>query len=199
MPKKYSREILMILKDHIQSFPGTERAVNALIRQLADSDAADVITMKYVKTNFAIIPEIEKAAIELILLTEEKKLGMQLYFSPAPVIVHADQLFLQPLLSRLFSDLLHTARQNSTVKIHVTGNEGRCIIECINKGQMMIRQHSEAYFKKYRITNVSGAPTTPAEKILPAYQQLIKDMNGELLYSFSKEKDNYFRLKLPLG
>lgn len=113
-------------------------------------------------------------------------------------MVHTDQLFLQPLLFRLFSDLLQTARQNSTVKIHVTGNEGRCVIECINQGQMIIRQHSEAYFKKYRITNVSGALATQAEKILPVYQQLIKDMDGELLYSFSKEKDNYFRLKLPL-
>lgn len=189
----------MILKDYLQSFPGTERAVDALVRQLADPAMADMVTMEYVKTDFAIIPEIEKAAIEQIALTEEKKLGMQLYFSPAPVIVHADQLFLQPLLFRLFSDLLHTARHNSTVKIHVTGNEGRCIIECINQGQMIIRQHSEAYFKKYRITNVSGAVATQAEKILPAYQQLIKDMDGELLYSFSKEKDNYFRLKLPLG
>jgi len=182
--------------DDLKSYPGIE---NVLTQKLAGLEKTVTVGMEYRYENFDIIPELEKAAIHNVPLVEEKKLGLQFHLSTSPVIVHLDRVFIQALLMKLVTDLLDTARQGSAIYIYVTDNDEKCIIESINQDGIINRQASDGYFKKYRITNPLHNGSAQAEKALPVYQHLVEDMGGELVYSFTKEKGNYFRLKLALA
>jgi len=100
---------------------------------------------------------------------------------------------------KLLTDLLDTARQGSPIHIYVTDNDEKCIIESITQGRIINRQASDGYFKKYRITNPFHKGSVQTENVLPVYQHLAENMGGELVYSFTNEKGNYFRLKLALA
>lgn len=196
MLNQYSRDALTILMDDLKPFPDTQ---NVLTQKLTSLENTVTDGMEFRYENFDIIPELEKAAIHNVTLVEEKKLGFQFHLSTSPVIVHLDRLFVQALLLKLLTDLLATARQGSAIHIYVTDNDGKCIIESINQGGIINRQASDGYFKKYRITKPLHNGSAQTEKALPVYQHLVEDMGGELVYSFTKEKGNYFRLKLALA
>ncbi len=127
------------------------------------------------------------------------QVSIQLHLSPASLMVNADRLFFHQILFRLFSSLLEANQKKSVVSVYVTDSDGKCIIEVINQPETLTPKASNDYFKKHRITNAFQPLPIQQDALLFVYKQMVEDMGGELSYSFTKGKANYFRLKFVIA
>jgi K+-sensing histidine kinase KdpD len=203
MPHIFNQREINIITDDLRIFLG---AVKGPIDKLdyftskvtgLESWASTVLEYRY--EHIDIIPEVENAVIQQLELADRMQVSIQLHLSPASLMVHTDRLFFQQIFFRLLSTLLEANDKKSVVSVYVADSDGKCMIEVISQSGVLSARSSDDYFKKHRITNTLQSQPAPQENLLWVYKMMVEDMGGELVYSFAKGEENYFRLKFLLG
>ena len=72
------------------------------------------------------------------------------------------------------------------------------MIDVLSQKDPSAQNEADNYFKKYRINKPIPSAALAGAAVLLVYKKMIEDMLGELSFSFSDEKQFYFRLKFPL-
>lgn len=147
--------------------------------------------LEYLLEPFDIVPEIEAAVVYFVEMAEQKSINMQLYLSPACLMVKIDRLYFRQICYRMLQEMISLNHKGAIIRIYVTNCDGKCVVEIVGSKETRI---SEDYFKKYRITNTR--PVTPDESNFITYKKIMEDMNGELAYAFGN--GGYVRMKFTL-
>ncbi len=203
MPHLFNQREINIITDDLKIFLGAVKGpidkLDYFTTQSANLESWGGMELAYHYEHIDIIPEVENAVIRQLEMAEKMQVSIQLHLSPASLMVNTDKLFFQQVFFRLFSSLLETNHKRSVVSVYVTDSDGKCIIEVINQPETLTPQASNDYFKKHRITNAFQPLPIQQDALLFVYKQMIEDMGGELNYSFTKGKANYFRLKFMVA
>lgn len=203
MPHLFNQREINIITDDLKVFLGTVKGsidkLDYFTTQSVNLESWGGMELAYSYEHIDIIPEVENAVIRQLEMAEKMQVNIQLHLSPASLVVNMDKLFFQQVFFRLFSSLLEINHKRSIVSVYVTDSDGKCIVEVINQAETIVHKTTNDYFKKHRITNAFQPLPVQQDALLFVYKQMIEDMGGELSYSFTKGKANYFKLKFMMG
>ncbi len=152
--------------------------------------------LRFSLTGLDILSIIENILLGLMDAADEKAIHFQLNVLPEQLYCMGDPTITGQMLGRLFMQMLDHADKASTPDIHVSDNDGKCLVEVISQNKNHNFCEAENYFKKHRIT--PGNETDPSEQLLRVFSKMAEDMGGELRYRFRTHGLAYFRLKLLL-
>ena len=172
--------------------------LNYLSEKLAGSTDKEETAVDFHLERLDINKNVERLAVEVADSAQLKHIGMQLHLFTSPIYVNLDNLFLDQVLFKLFTNIIKFSASNSIMTIHTHHSLNKAVIEIINIGELIGSDKLSVLFNnlsdtKNMIDNISHHVTP--ELGFASAKKVVETMGGTVNYSCDDANKNYFRIE----
>lgn len=172
--------------------------IKYLSEKLASSTEADGKDIDYNYTEIDLGREVEQAVMNLADAAMMKQINLQLNIDPSSTIVHLDKIFLDQLLSKLFSNVIRYASSGTVLSIHLHKVDNKAVTDIANKGKLLGSQKLEELFNDMNDTKDNKDIVHQNTSGFSIAKKLAEQMGGKLTYNSDESTGNFYRLEFNL-
>ncbi len=160
-----------------------------------DSEAAKV-DYNYAEVNFG--KEVEKATMQLADAAQMKQIHLLLNIDPSSLMLYVDKIFLEQILTKLFSNVIRYAQSNSVLAIYTLKVGNKAVLEITNKGKLIGMERMHKLFNNLENLNQTNQTATQSVLGFATAKKLTEQMGGKLTYNSVESTGNFYRLEFNL-
>ncbi len=166
--------------------------------KLAQSTDTNSTEIQYNNTRINLSQEVENIVMRLYDAATLKQLSVQLNIDPSPAYVFLDKIFLDQVLSKLFTNAIRYANVNSILSVYVHKIGTKVVVEIANKGKLIGSKKLKELFNNLDTLQVKGDIANKTALGFSVAKNLAEQMGGKLSYNSQENTGNFYRLEFNL-
>ncbi len=170
-----------------------------LSEKLAKSAENEEKAVSYDYAEINLGKEVEETTVQLADAATIKQISLQLNIDPAETIVKLDKMFLEQVLTKLFSNVIRYSSSGTVVSIHLHKLDGKAVIDVANKGKILGKKKLDQLFSGLDDDAQTLEINTQTTSGFSVAKKLSEQMGGKLTYNSDENTGNFYRLEFNLS